>query len=312
MHRFWQTCLLAALAFGGIHEEARANLVTGNVNFEQLFLDAFSPGTGNGISIASDGTTHGATSDSAFTSVDLDGNGINDIRVDMSYELSRSSMSDSRIGFRSNTAGTQLTLFSDSATTHDFDYGFLEMKWEVSVIGGGSVDFLADMTGSSLNGNTELYEFGIVDTVGSLTAADIAAYDATTYDGTDDLVDASFNNTLGAADDVMLEEFLGTRAGVTYDTDVTAYTNAAGNDIVGGGGNNLGTISGAGISELTLFYGGFDVMNGTAAGSSNVGSPTASLNWSGLVQITQVPEPASSSYLFLLAMSGLTHRRRRG
>lgn len=309
---FWRGCLLALIAVAGSQSEASANLVTGTVNFEQLFLDAFTPGTGDGISIDSDGTAFGASFDTASVDVDLDGDGNDDISVDMSYQLHRSAASDSRIGFRANSSNTQLTMFSDSGTAEDFDFGFLEMSWKVRAIGLFQVDSLADMTGSSLNGNTELYEFGIVDTAGALTAAEIAAYDATTYDGDDNVINSIFNNTLGQTTDIMLEEYLGARAGVTYDTDVTAYTSNAGDDIIGGGGNDLGTISGVGINELTLFYGGFDVMNGTAAGSSNVGSPTASINWSGTVQLSAVPEPATFGFFSVFgALTSFGVRRRR-
>lgn len=307
----WRGCLLALLALAGT-PEANANLVTGSVNFEQLFLDAFTPGTGDGISIDTDGTVFGAISDSASVGVDLDGDGNDDINVDMSYQLHRSGTSDSRIGFRANSANTQLTMFSDSGAGVDFDHGFLEMNWTVRTIGMFGIDSLADFTASSLNGDTELYEFGIVDTSGALTAAEIAAYDATAYDGDDDEIDSIFNNTLGQTTDIMLEEFLGARAGVTYDTDVTAYTSDAGDDIVGGGGNDLGTISGAGLRQLTVFYGGFDVMNGTAAGSSSVGNPTGSLNWSGTVQLSAVPEPTTFGLLSifgLMATVGASRRR---
>lgn len=274
----------------------------GAVNFETLFINQFMPGTGSGISIASNGSNVGSPTGSGTTNVDLDGDGSDDIAVAMSYALFQTG--DSRIGFRQNTAGTALTVFSDSEAATDFDYGFLRLSWNITSLTPGSViTALPDITTSSLNGMTELYEFGILDTAGTITAADIAAYNADDYTGGDGTFSGA-TNSLGDASEILLPEHLGLGLpGVTYDAEAT---------ITGDLGNNPEDTSDASdfISangqNITLWYGGFDVGTDTT-----VGNPSASLNFDGDVQLTAIPEPGSLAAIFLGLTFGLTHRRRK-
>lgn len=274
----------------------------GNVNFESLFINQFRPGTGDGISIASDGSNVGSPTGSGTTNVDLDGDGIDDIAVAMSYALFQTG--DSRIGFRQNTAGTALTVFSDSETGTDFDHGFLRLDWNITSLNSGEViSVLPELTTSSLNGMTELYEFGILDTSNTITAANIASYNADDYTGGDGTFSGEVNS-LGDADEILLPEHLGLNLpGVTYDAEAT---------ITGDLSNNPGAVEDASdqISafgpNLTLWYGGFDVGTDT-----NVGSPSASFNFSGEVQLAAIPEPGSLTLILLSMTLGLaTHRRR--
>lgn len=287
---------------------------SGPINLERLFLDAFTPGTGNGISINSSGTAFGASSDSAFTDVDIDGDSVNDVRVNMSYSLHRNG--DARIGFRANSANTALTLFSDSNTGTDYDYGFLGLNWTLQTLAGGGpnpgnpfmIDSIPDLTTSSLNGSTEYYEFGIIDTQGTLTAANIASYDASRYTGlAGDLDFSGAVNSLGDANEILLPEHLAGIPGLTFDAEATVIGDLSNSANPGGNqASDNHTISGNGVTSLTLWYGGFDVGE-----STNIGSPTASFNFSGTLQMTSptaVPEP--STFGFLIILGSITAWRR--
>lgn len=307
--------LLSAVVLIALPPTACSDVVSsGPINLETLFLNAFTPGTGNGISIDSGGTAIGASANSAFTDVDIDGDSINDVRVNMSYSLHRNG--DARIGFRANTANTALTMFSDSNTGTDYDYGFLGINWTLQTLAGGGpdpgnpfvIDSIPDLTTSSLNGNTEYYEFGIIDTQGILTAANIASYDAARYTGlAGDLNFSGAINSLGDVDEILLPEHLAGIPGLTFDAEATVIgdlSNSA--NPVGNDANDNHTISGIGITSLTLWYGGFDVGE-----STNIGAPTASFNFNGTLQMTAVPEPSTLGFLFALGCIAARRRAKR-
>jgi hypothetical protein len=298
---------LALLLVAGLTLPANADIgdvICTDVNFEEMFLQAFNPGTGDGISIDTDGTNFGLASDSAVTLVDLNGDGVDDIAVNMSYQLHQNG--DSRIGFRANSANTALTMFSDSNTGTDFDYGFLELNWDISAIttngDNWQITSLPGMTTSSLNGETELYEFGIIDTANAITAADIISYNADDYTGGDGTFSGA-TNSLGDASEILLPEHLGALAGVTYDAEATITGDLDNNP--NANGNASDNITGSG-QNLSLWYGGFDVGTDT-----NVGSPSGSLNWNGEIKlVSAVPEPSSAFALVGLGIAGLMKRRR--
>ena len=297
-------------------QQVAAQTITGTIDYEDIFIDVFQPNTGSGISISANnsvfiggadtGNDSTSLADSGFREVDLDGDLINDVRVNVSYSLQKSG--DSRIGFRQNAGGDALTFFSDSNTGTDFDYGILEVSWQLqSLQEGFSVSQIQDVTTSSLNGETELYEFGIID-AGSpdLTLGEIAAYDAQDYDGGDDFF-SGVTNSLGDADEILLPEFLGPRPGVVYDAEATITGDLGVNpNTVGNASDSIG-ISGAGISEFTLFYGGFDVGTDT-----NVGNPSANINSAGTTILTvTVPEPSSLPALMVGMLCWFNCRRRK-
>lgn len=283
---------------------ARADII-GVVDLENLFINQFNPGSGSGISIGFNGVAIGATSGSGFTDVDLNGDMVDDVRVNMSYGIFQNG--DSRIGFR-NSSGSQLTMFSDSGTDTDFDYGFMNLTFSLqSLVAGYQVAGIPDITTSSLNGETELYEFGIIDTGNNITATNIMAYDANDYTGGDGVFSGAVNS-LGDDDEILLPEHLGSFAGVIYDAEAT-ITGDLGNNpgTSGNASDNIG-VSGAGLNRLTLWYGGFDVGTDT-----NVGSPSASFNFSGNVTLTAVPEPTSLAMCGLASVAGgiaMLRRRR--
>ena len=111
-----------------VNGQTCTNMVTSNIggtsgaalDIENLFISAFNPGTGDGISIDTDGTVYignvaqpagtAAPSGNATVGVDLDADGNDDVSVAMSYALYQNG--DSRIGWRQNTAGTAITMLS--------------------------------------------------------------------------------------------------------------------------------------------------------------------------------------------------------
>ncbi|WP_044303657.1 PEP-CTERM sorting domain-containing protein, partial [Rhodopirellula sallentina] len=194
----------------------------------------------------------------------------------------------------------------------DFDFGFLSIQWAVQPLGSATVDRIADITTSSLNGETELYEFGILDAAAAdITAADIANYDARRYTGDPGSGQGDDNfsgavNSLGDADELLLPEHLGTFASVTYDAEATIVGNLADNPGTSENASDNISLSGIGINQYTLWYGGFDVGTDT-----NVGNPTASFNFSGDTTITAVPEPSGIVALATIGMFGHVIRRRR-
>ena len=245
MHsRILVTLAFVAIAFCG--QQTSAQTISGTVDYEDLFIRVFTPGTGDGISIDTNNDifvgnsvvgTGTSLSNSGFEDVDLDGDGVNDVRVNVSYTLQKTG--DSRIGFRQNTAGTALTLFSDSNAGTDFDYGFLSINYDVdSLIPSFGVTQIQDLTTSSLNGETELYEFGIIDEgAANITTSAIAAYNAQLYDGGDGVFSGA-TNSLGDVNEILLPEFLAASAdaSVTFDAEAT---------ITGDLGNNPGTLGDA-------------------------------------------------------------------
>ena len=304
--------VLIAICLG---QQVVAQTIEGTIDYEEIFNNVFEPNTGSGISISADNsvfignadTGNDATSlaDTGFQDVDINGDMVNDVRVNVSYSLQKSG--DSRIGIRrSGTSG--LTFFSDSNATTDFDYGILAVTWQVqSLQAGFSVSQINDLTTTSLNGDTELYEFGIID-AGSpdLTLAQIADYNAQNYDGGDGFFSGT-PNSLGDAVEILLPEFLGPLSGVVYDAEATVIGDLSMMpDAASGTSDDIG-ISGAGISEFTLFYGGFDVGTDT-----NVGSPSANINSAGTTILTvAVPEPSSLPALMVGMLCWFNCRRRK-